>query len=87
MRSIERRFNAIQVKHPEWSSFICFVEAVRGQGFKRESIRHWFCKSVDPDDFSKSDKRDLLDFLERLNTPPGEGVLGVYLPPDARNNA
>lgn len=38
MKSIQRRFNDITNKNPHWSSYICFAEAIKEQGFGKESI-------------------------------------------------
>lgn len=69
MKSLERRFNNITEKKPFWSSFICFAEAVKGQGFNRQTIHRWFQKLVDKNDYARSEKRAVLAHLENLTTP------------------
>jgi len=69
MRSIERRFNKIIQKNPNWSSYICFAEAIKKQNFSRQAIHRWFNKLVEKDDYVKSEKRAVLDFLEGFTKP------------------
>ena len=56
MRAIRRRFNRISNDNQGWSSFICFEETVRGQGFTHDAIRRWFNKLVGRDDYDRHDK-------------------------------
>ena len=66
MKAIERRFNRISSDNPGWSSFICFEETVRGQGFTHAIIRKWFNRLVDKDDYDKCDKKTLLREIYEL---------------------
>ena len=50
MRSIERRFKNIATSNPEWSSFICFTEAIKNQGFSCRAVQYWFSSLVKKDD-------------------------------------
>ena len=72
MKSIERRFNNILKKNPYWSSYICFAEAIKAQNFSDQTMRHWFNKLVDKDDYDKSDKKALLSFLDGLTNSAEE---------------
>ena len=63
MKSIERRFNKVQIKNPYYSPIICFNLAVDEQGFSGQIIARWFNKLVDKDDYASSDKKDILLFL------------------------
>ena len=67
MRSIGRRFKNITEKKPLWSSYLCFAEAIKGQKFTKPMINRWFSKLVEKDDYSKSDKRQILKQLEDLS--------------------
>ena len=67
MKSIERRFNNVAEKNPSWSSYICFAEAIREQGFSRQTIHRWFQKLVDKNDYAKSEKKEILANLEGLS--------------------
>ncbi len=69
MKSLERRFNNIEEKFPFWSSFTCFAEAVREQGFSRSSLHRWFQKLVKKEDYSRKEKKALLGHLDNLSKP------------------
>ncbi len=69
MRSIERRFNKISQKNQYLSSLVCFERAVKGQNFKKRTIRHWFGRLVEKDDYAQKDKRTILQGLENLKVP------------------
>lgn len=72
MRSIKRRFNA-EVKHrPFHSSYICFAEAVKRQGFSRRNIGIWFRKLVDKDDYQPSLENGLINHMCNLSNMPEE---------------
>jgi hypothetical protein len=66
MKSIERRFNNIVEKCPYWSSYICFAEAIKRQGFSRQTIHRWFNKLVDKNDYVKNEKKAILAHLDVL---------------------
>lgn len=67
MRSIERRFNVIRSKsHPCISSFMCFAQAISGQKFTTSVMRRWFNRLVDPADYDKKNKKEILQNLEDL---------------------
>ena len=70
MRSLEARFINIEKKHPFWSSYICFAQAVIGMGFSRAAITSWFHKLVDKDDYDKKDEPKLFEHLV--------GLSGIY---------
>jgi hypothetical protein len=67
MRSIERRFRHYQEKDPNQSTFLNFSRAVRGQGFSRDAIGHWFNKLVDKDDYARDEKHQLLMYLRFIS--------------------
>lgn len=66
MRSIQRRFNNIIEKSFVKSSYLCFTEAIKGQGFSERIIRRWFIKLVDKDDYAKCEKGAVVEFLVGL---------------------
>lgn len=74
MKSLERRFNNISNKNPNLSSYLCFVEAVRGQGFSKQTIHNWFSQLVDKGDYNKTEKRALLEHLTNLSNVIEEGI-------------
>ena len=67
MRSIERRYRSMEIKNPLWSSYICFVEAVKNQHFNRQAISRWFSKLVEKDDYARNEKKQILNHLEDLS--------------------
>jgi hypothetical protein len=69
MKSIERRYNNITEKNPNWSSYTCFAEAIKGQSFSKQVISRWFNKLVEKDDYAKKEKRAVLGFLIDLSNP------------------
>lgn len=69
MKSLERRFNNITKKNPYWISYTCFVAAIRGQNFSERTIRRWFNKLVEKDDYAKDAKKAILGFLINFTTP------------------
>jgi len=66
MRSIQKRFNNITNKNPNWSSYICFAEAIKEQRFSKQTIHRWFQKLVDKDDYVNNEKKEILTHLENL---------------------
>lgn len=69
MKSLERRFINIAEKNPLWSSYICFAEAVKEQNFSRDILHRWFQKLVDKNDYTRGEKKAILDHLENLTKP------------------
>ncbi|MEK7537258.1 MAG: hypothetical protein AAB584_02335 [Patescibacteria group bacterium] len=67
MKSIERRFKNITEKNPYWSSYTCFFEAIKGQGFGKQAIHRWFNKLVDKDDYAKNEKKGVLAHLRSFS--------------------
>jgi len=63
MRSIKARFKAVEVKHPEWSSYVVFATAIYNQGFCKDKIHRNFNNLVSKDDYHKSEKKEILRFL------------------------
>lgn len=66
MRSLERRFKNIQRKNPYTGDCVCFARAVKKQKFNKTTIAYWFNRIIKKDDYSKSDKKDLIKHLENL---------------------
>ncbi|KKP95920.1 MAG: hypothetical protein US25_C0017G0009 [Candidatus Moranbacteria bacterium GW2011_GWE1_36_7] len=69
MRSIQRRFKIKSHENPYSSSFVNFKLAIEGQNFKKRTIRHWFVKLVENDDYDKKEKRAILRELEKPKPP------------------
>ncbi|MBN1325871.1 hypothetical protein JW977_02740 [Candidatus Falkowbacteria bacterium] len=64
MKSLARRFTKIQNRNSYYSSYLCFAMAIKGRGFTKKTISHWFNRLVVKDDYSQSDKRGILKHLE-----------------------
>lgn len=73
MKSLQTRFNRMQRRNPFYSTYINFVEAIKDQNFSRKSIVAWFPRLVNKDDFSQSDKKHILDYLEGLSKTLEDG--------------
>lgn len=69
MKSLERRFRNIQERNIFWGSYLCFAEAVKSQNFSKQTIHHWFTKLINPDDYARNGKREILSFLTNLSSP------------------
>jgi hypothetical protein len=67
MKSVRRVFNRIRSENPYWSDYICFAEAVRGRRFSRKTIIRNFNSLVDKEDYAKSEKKEIIDFLVELS--------------------
>lgn len=69
MKSLERRFNNIAEKNQNWSSYICFAEAIKEKGFSEQIIQRWFNKLVEKEDYAKNEKKAIVRFLVNLSNP------------------
>lgn len=70
MRSIERRFNQLVLENPGLSSLLCFGRAIAGQKFSKDRTSRYFSTLVNPEDYEKEDKSDLLAHFYRLSQTP-----------------
>lgn len=67
MNQLTDSFNLIRRSYPYWSTYICFAEAIRRTPDVKDSeINKCFDKLVDKDDYSRSDKDNLLKQLKKL---------------------
>lgn len=66
MKSIQRRFEVFKAKNPSLGDFTNLMRTVKGQRFSKDTIARWFERLVDKEDYSKSDKRHLIQELLRL---------------------
>ena len=73
MRSIEARYLSMRKKYPEqYSSYICFARAIRGQKFSYEIISKWFNILVEKDDYVQNERNDIVKYLHYLSNTPVE---------------
>jgi len=68
MKSLERRFNNLSQLNFYWSSYICFVEAIKNQNFSRRIILLYFNKLVKKDDYDRADKKEIIKNLISLSS-------------------
>ena len=69
MKSIERRYKNIVKENRSWSSYMCFAEAIKKQGFNEQIISRWFKKLVNKNDYAKNEKKQILSFCLKLSNP------------------
>jgi hypothetical protein len=67
MRSLKRIFNKIRSENPFWSDYTCFAEVVRGKGFSRKTIIRSFNSLVDKEDYTRSEKKEIIEHLVGLS--------------------
>ncbi|NHZ84887.1 MAG: hypothetical protein GWP19_03290 [Planctomycetia bacterium] len=67
MNSIQERFNQNVREHSGWSSFICFGDAIMNRNYSLYSVRKWFNKLVDEEDYDKVDKSSIIRFCKYLS--------------------
>jgi len=66
MKSIKRRFSKRKLNKSLWSDHTCFADAIKETGLKRRNIVKWFNKLVDPEDYAKEDKFEVVASLVGL---------------------
>jgi hypothetical protein len=67
MRSLKKIFNRIRIENPFWSDYTCFAEAVHGKGFSRKTIIRSFNSLVDKEDYTRSEKKEIIEHFMRLS--------------------
>jgi len=67
MKSLRRRFDNIVEKNPNWSSYLCFAGAIKNRNFSKRIIRKHFNKLVEKDDYSMTEKREIINYLYQLS--------------------
>jgi hypothetical protein len=63
MRSLKRVFEKIKRENPYWSDYTCFSQAIFRRGFSKKTISRYFNKLVDKGDYSRKDKKGVLEWL------------------------
>jgi len=60
-------FSETKRLNPYWSDHTCFAEAIKNRkNLHPRLIRKWFAKLVDPSEYGKEDKNQVLDYLIKL---------------------
>lgn len=73
MKSLERRFNNMQKRNPNLGDYVVFAQAVKSAKFSQTTIAQWFNKLVPKDDYSSSEKKNLIRHLVSLSNKDEEG--------------
>lgn len=74
MRSIQRKFNKIEKQNPNWSSYLCFVNAIKGQKFVKKNIQKQFYKLVDKNDYDWKNRISIINDLVKISNCAEEGA-------------
>lgn len=73
MRSIKARYVFTRARYPEqYSSYLCFVYATKGQGFSYEILSKWFNLLVDKNEYALNERKGIVDYLHHLSNEPEE---------------
>ncbi len=60
----KQTFYEIQRLNPYWSSWTCFCETIKGKkDITSRVIKRYFDKLVDKDDYSKTERGELIEYL------------------------
>ena len=65
MKELENVYHRRVESHPELSSFVCFCRAVRDVQPNRRALLQGFKKLVDINDYSATEKKDVMVWLEK----------------------
>jgi hypothetical protein len=66
MKSIQRKFESIKEKNPDWTSYTSFAQTISDQSFSEKLIRRYFNKLVDKEDYLPEEKKEILNHLLTL---------------------
>lgn len=73
MRSIEANYKKIQARNPNLGDYLCLARTVKGRKFSRKNLVKAFNELVSKDDYLKSERIELVDYLENLTNIAEEG--------------
>lgn len=66
-------YNETKRLNPYWSDYVCFYEVVKNKiQLHPKTLRRYFEKLVDKDDYARSDKKAITDFLIKASKGIGE---------------
>lgn len=63
MYNVKKRFEKISNKSPHYSSYTAFAETVRDTALTEATLRRWFYRLVDKDDYAKNEGPAVLRYL------------------------
>ena len=75
MRSIEANYKKVQAKNPNLGTHPCLCQAVRYKKFSRKSIVKAFNELMPKNEYFKSEKKGLIDYLENQTNLAEEGEI------------
>lgn len=59
--------------NPYWSSWVCFCKTITGRGrLSKKTIKNYFNRLVDKDDYAQNERVQLLDYIYRLAADPDD---------------
>jgi hypothetical protein len=61
-----KEFEGLRKKYPEWTTWTCFAETVKGKGYRRVVLRDRFLELVNEEDYEGVPLDEILDFLSKL---------------------
>ena len=66
MYKVKNRFEELARKYPYYSTYVVFAETIRGTGLTENTIRRWFYRLVEADDYAQDEVRSVLRHLVKL---------------------
>ena len=75
MKSIQRNVENIKKRNPLLGDYLCLAKAVKGRGLSRKTLVKSLKENVDPEEYSGSEQKSLIDYLERITKPLEEGEI------------
>ena len=69
MKSIKRLFDKVSKENPNLGSVIIFNRIVSGKNFSHDRIARWFNVLVDKEEYDRSEKKEILEYVYLLNSP------------------
>jgi len=67
MKFANTQFEQTLRTHPEWSSWTCFCETIKGKKYSKKVLEKKLLELVDKSDFDGSSKKELVEYLFELS--------------------
>jgi hypothetical protein len=61
-----KEFESLKKKYPEWTTWTCFAETVKGKEYSKVILRDRFLELVNKEDYEGVPLDEILDFLSKL---------------------
>lgn len=74
--SFQNRFELLKEMHPELGDVLHMYDTVLGQHYSKGVITKYFNKLVSKEEYDKSDKQDILEYLFKATEKPLSKTLG-----------